>query len=160
VRRLGVEVGSVDDVVHEVFIVVSRRLEEFEGRSNLQTWLFAIAMRVVKNHRRTQWRHDRRVEASGERYEGRDGTSDPSGGADGQARSEAAMTLHRMLAELSDDQRAAYILGELNGHSAPEIAEALDTNVNTIYARIRSARTLMNAAAERIRSEWEPSDDG
>ena len=144
-RRLGVETGAVDDVVHEVFIVVSRRLDEFAGRSTLQTWLFGITMRVAQNHKRAQWRHDRRVQAGGQQ------PPEPAG----HARSDAALTLHRMLAELSDDQRAAYILGELDGCSVPEIARALDANVNTLYARIRAARALMTAAAVRIRGESE-----
>ncbi len=52
VRRLGVSEGAIDDVVQETFLIVHRRLAEFEGRSSVNTWLFGILRRVVHDHRR------------------------------------------------------------------------------------------------------------
>lgn len=145
VRRLGVDEAAVDDAVHEVFLVVARRLSEFEGRAELRTWLFAIAMNVARNQARTQWRQRRRAQAL---------AAEPiSAKVDGFARSDAAATLHRLLDELPEDQRAAFILAELEGLSAPEIATALDANVNTIYARIRAARQRMAEAAQRLEGD-------
>src|SRR5450432_623535 len=46
-RRLGCTDEWVDDAVHEVFLVATRRLAEFSGISSLRTWLFAITFRVV-----------------------------------------------------------------------------------------------------------------
>ena len=51
VQRLGVPAASTDDVAQEVFMVVHRRLAEFEGRSTLKTWLYGIALRVARAHR-------------------------------------------------------------------------------------------------------------
>jgi RNA polymerase sigma-70 factor, ECF subfamily len=146
VRRLGVPDHAVADAVHEVFMVVARRLDDFEGRSSLRTWLFAIAMRVVKNLRRSDHRHRRRTEAVAQR------TADapPS---DAYARSEAAATLHRLLDALDDDKRAVFVLAELEGMSAPEIAEATGANVNTVYARLRAARRGMQRAVARLRAK-------
>src|SRR5690606_6911465 len=50
--RLGVPHALVDDAVHDVFLVVARRLAEFEGRASIRTWLFAIALRMAQSHRR------------------------------------------------------------------------------------------------------------
>src|SRR5215510_272402 len=50
-RRLGVEPQQLDDVVQEVFITVHRRIDTFEGRSELRTWLYGITRRVVSGHR-------------------------------------------------------------------------------------------------------------
>src|SRR5579859_7717464 len=52
-RRLGAPEASVDDVVQEAFVVVYRRLSQFEGRSSLKTWLFGIVLNVVRAHRRS-----------------------------------------------------------------------------------------------------------
>src|SRR5262249_12085268 len=46
VRRLGVDEGAVDDVVQEIFVIVHRRLHDFEGRSSVKTWIFGIVLRV------------------------------------------------------------------------------------------------------------------
>src|SRR5688500_19341104 len=64
-RRLGVKETHVDDVVQEVFMVVHRRLAEFEGRSQLKTWLFGITRRVVGTYHRTARRKP--TESLGER---------------------------------------------------------------------------------------------
>jgi len=52
-RRLGVAEASLDDAVQDVFLVVHRRLADFEGRSTPKTWLFGIALRIAKDHRRS-----------------------------------------------------------------------------------------------------------
>src|SRR5690606_39145507 len=56
-RRLGVAESSLDDAFQDVFVVVHRRPAEFEHRSQLTTWLFAIVLGVARNQRRTRRRH-------------------------------------------------------------------------------------------------------
>ncbi|NJL96066.1 MAG: TIR domain-containing protein, partial [Anaerolineae bacterium] len=46
-RRLGVPTEALDDAVQDLFLVVHRRLDSFEGRSSLRTWIFGIALRVA-----------------------------------------------------------------------------------------------------------------
>jgi RNA polymerase sigma-70 factor, ECF subfamily len=139
-RRLGVPDALVDDVVQDVFVVVARRLGEFERRASIKTWLFAIAMRVVRAHRRAIGRHERRIAALA--HDG--GRTETSA-----ARSDAAATLHRLLAALDPAKATAFILAELEGLSAPEIAAELGVNVNTIYARIRAARRELERAVAK-----------
>jgi RNA polymerase sigma-70 factor (ECF subfamily) len=146
VRRLGIPDAAAEDAVHEVFMVVARRLPTFEGRASLKTWLFSIAMFVVRSHRRTDRRHRRKTEAL---------AANPSTAADVHARSDAAATLHRLLDVLDDDKRAVFILSELEGMSAPEIAEATDANINTVYARLRTARQRIERAATRLQASEE-----
>ena len=155
VRRLGVPEAMVDDAVQEVFLVVYRRLGDFEGRSSLKTWIFAIVARVAKDCRRS-------LRRKGPRGEGDNVDADTIAderSADPQAKTERAegvARLHRVLDELDDDKRAALVMAELEQLSAPEIAEALGENVNTIYARLRAARRDFELAAqrERARDEW------
>ena len=51
-RRLGVDGHSMDDATQDVFLVVHRRLGDFEGRSTVRTWLFGIARRIARDRRR------------------------------------------------------------------------------------------------------------
>ena len=143
-RRLGVLSLHVDDVVQEVFLVVHRRLSEFEGRSSLKTWLFAITRRIVRDHRRSARRKPAEPLGAIEPID----ASAP--GADAQlAHDQEARLLHAMLDELDEDKREVFVLAELEQMSGPEIAEALDVNLNTVYARLRAARTAFEQAVGR-----------
>src|SRR4051794_13567852 len=51
-RRLRVPEASLKDAMQDVFLVVHRRLGEFEGRAKVTTWLFGICLRVAKDYRR------------------------------------------------------------------------------------------------------------
>lgn len=144
--RLGVSRAAVDDVVQETFIVAGRKLDTFEGRSSVRTWLFGITMRVAHTERRGELRRQRRAAVALESARELDEPFE---------RREAADTLHRLLATLDDDRRAAFILADVEGLTAVEIASGLDVNVNTIYARIRAARTQLADAYRALSAEGE-----
>lgn len=148
VRRLGMDGFVVDDVVQDTFLVVHRRLGAFEGRSSTKTWLYGIVRRVVADYRRTQ-----------RRKPGLEGHAAPSldfvpddPAKDPEARTEQAeqvRLVRRLLAELDDDKREAFVLAEFEGMTMAEIAEALDVNPNTISSRLRAARREFEEALER-----------
>jgi RNA polymerase sigma-70 factor (ECF subfamily) len=148
VRRLGVAERYVDDAVQDVFIVVHRRLGEFEGRSSLKTWLFGIARRVARDHRRRARRKDR----AGELPSG--GLADPTAQTplEAAAAAQQVRTLHEILAELGEAQREVFVLAELEQMTAPEIADALAVKLNTVYSRLRAARAVFNKAVARRRA--------
>ena len=50
VRRLGVAESDTADVCQEVFVVIHRRLAEFEGRSSVRTWVYGICVRAVSDY--------------------------------------------------------------------------------------------------------------
>ena len=158
-RRLGVPDAQVDDAVQEVFLVVHRRLGEFEGRSSLRTWIFGILVRVAADHRRALRRkspHTRSRDAAVQADTTADeAAQDPH---DRMVRREGVRLLHRLLDELDDDKRAALVLAELEQMSVPEIAASLGANVNTVYARLRAARRDFEQAVarERARDAWRP----
>jgi RNA polymerase sigma-70 factor (ECF subfamily) len=72
------------------------------------------------------------------------------------ARGEGHKLLHAVLEALDEEQREVFVLAELEQLSAPEIASALEINVNTVYSRLRAARMSFDAALKRLRSrdEW------
>ena len=144
VRRLGVAERALDDAVQDVFLVVHRRLAEFEGRSTLKSWIFGIARRVAKDHRRRASRKDR-----GEALpEGLVDTSTASP-RDSAARAEALRVLYQMLDSLDEDKREVFVLAELEQMTAPEIASAISLNLNTVYSRLRAARRAFDQAVAR-----------
>src|SRR5688500_14384663 len=44
--------ADVEDLTQEVFIIAFKRLDTFRGEAKLTTWLYRIAINVVRNHRR------------------------------------------------------------------------------------------------------------
>jgi RNA polymerase sigma-70 factor (ECF subfamily) len=140
VRRLGVAEAQVDDAVQEVFVVVHRRFATWEGKGALRSWIFGIARRVVADHRRTARRKPGAGVVGGAEdlsIEVVDGSPGPFEQA---ALSEAARTLAELLGAMDEEKREVFMLADLEGMPAPEIADALETNVNTVYSRLRAAR--------------------
>lgn len=155
VRRLGLDGSAVDDVVQEVFLVVHRRLGDFEGRSSAKTWLYGIVRRVVADHRRTL-RRKPALAAVAAPSQDLDAMACEEQGPEASAeQAERVRLLHRLLAELDDDKREVFVLAELEGLTMAEIAEALDVNPNTIASRLRAARRDFEAALDRAT----PDDD-
>ena len=147
-KRLGVNEASIDDAVQEVFVVVHRRLADFEGRSSVRTWLFGIAVRVVRDHRRAARRRD----PGGPPIDPDTLRTSDSGPGETAEKAEAVRLLHALLDELDDERREVFVMVELEQMGMPEIAEALAINVNTAYARLRAARQEFEEALARHRA--------
>jgi RNA polymerase sigma-70 factor (ECF subfamily) len=145
-RQLGVPESTLEDAVQNVFIVVHRKLGEFEGRASLRTWLFRIVRRVASDARRSMRRRGGTEPIDEAMVD--DGARLPDGEAE---RNEAARRLAQILETLDDEKRAVFVLAEIESMSAPEIAEALGVNVNTVASRLRAARQAFERALERDR---------
>src|SRR5262245_60871423 len=52
VRRLGVPASAMDDALQDVFVIVHRKVHEFQGRSSIKTWIFGIVVHVARAYRR------------------------------------------------------------------------------------------------------------
>lgn len=146
-RRFGVASAHLDDAAQETWVVVHRRLSGFEGRSSVRTWLAGIALRVASDHRRWRRRKDPHEPMS-------DDAQFPAPGLSPEAsleRAQAAQLLDRLLDAIPDERRAVFALSELEQMSAPEVSEVLGIPVNTVYSRLRVARTEFEAAASRLR---------
>lgn len=157
IRRLGVPDAFLDDAVQEVFLVVYRRLGQFEGRSSLKTWIFSIVTRVASDHRRSIRRKSPHLRDPDSAVNADDIADERSEGPhERMERLEGVQLLHRLLDELDDDKRIVLVLAELESMTVPEIADTLGENLNTIYARLRAARREFEQAAtrERARDTW------
>ncbi|MEM6291330.1 MAG: sigma-70 family RNA polymerase sigma factor [Myxococcota bacterium] len=146
-RALGVHESALDDGVQDAFIVVHRRLPEFEGRASVRTWLYEVARRVAL---RSRGRAARDAARHAELSAALAGDQDLEGAID-EAR--ASEILQRFIAELDEDRRRAFVLAEFGEMSGREIAESLGVNVNTVYARIRSARLELERLARRLQAQ-------
>lgn len=139
-RHLGIKEADVDDVAQEVFLTVHRKLPEFEGRSKLRTWLYAICLRVASDHRRRAYVVRERVTDSppvdtGERT-----------GAEPDTSLESRAFVEQLLGQLDDDKRAVLVLYEIEGLTMREVAEVVGCPLQTAYSRLHAAREILHAA--------------
>lgn len=145
-RRLGVRESDVPDAVQDVFIVVHRRLPEFEGRSKVTTWLFGICFRVAGDRRKLAHVR-RRAEGDEPLLDTPDERVDVAAEAE---RRQAVALLEAILDEFPLEQRAVFTLFELEGMSGEDIAETLEIPLGTVYSRLRLAREAFRKATARL----------
>ena len=142
-RRLGVHERALDDASQDVFLVVHRRLSDFEGRSSIKTWLYGITRRVAKDYRRRAGRKEQGLVP----IEGL--AIADSSPHDDAARRQAAQTLETILSALDESKSEVFVLAEIEQMTVPEISEALSLNLNTTYSRLRVARSEFEKAVAR-----------
>jgi len=147
-RGYGVAPALLEDAAQDVFVVVHRRLPDFKPNATHRTWIFGIAVRVAKDYRR-------RAQRKGGLVPLEDDLADPTGGDPfhAAARGQAIRMIDAYLETLDEPRRDVFILSELEQMTAPEIAATLNTNLNTVYSRIRSVR---KAFAESVARATEP----
>ena len=144
-RRLGVGPSDTPDAVQEVFLVVHRRLPEFEGRARITTWLYRICMRVASDRRRRA--HLRHEELSDMEQIGELACGLSS--EDMLAQDEDLALLQASLDALSSEQRTVFTLFELEKISCDVIAAMLEIPLGTVYSRLRLGREAFRKAVRR-----------
>lgn len=146
-RRLGVPDRHLEDVAHDVLVVVHRKLGDYQASRPLRPWLFGIAFRVASDFRRSA---KNARETPQDDVEGL--AREPEGaGPDAMLESAQRRALvYRALDTLEDDRRAVFVLHEIDGEPIPAVAEALAIPVNTAYSRLRVAREEFSASVKRL----------
>jgi RNA polymerase sigma-70 factor (ECF subfamily) len=144
-RRLGVPTCDLEDLAHDVFIRIHKRLTDYDPSRPLRPWLFGFAYRLASDYRRLA-RH--RFERLDERIE----VADPAPSAADQLDRKQMLDLAWIaLGDLDLEQRAVFILHDVEGLPASQIAEVLNIPLNTGYSRLRLARKQFSRTLARLR---------
>jgi RNA polymerase sigma-70 factor, ECF subfamily len=145
-RSLGVHDAHLEDALQDVFLVVQRRLVEFDGSAQLRTWLYAIALRIARKYRERARREPAPLDTAPE--------TEPhltlNATGEGAALQNERLALARAALEtLSDEQREVFVLARVEQMSAPEIVSVVGIPLNTVYSRLRAARLAFEAEVAR-----------
>jgi RNA polymerase sigma-70 factor, ECF subfamily len=157
VRLLGGPHADHEDLAQEVFLVVRRRLGDFDGR-NLAGWLFKIASRQVGNYRRRVW--FRQVFSLRRPVALDDLPHDGATPAAALERKERQALVERLLGRMSEKRRTTFVLFEIEGYSGEEIAAIQRIPIKTVWTRLHHARkeflklVARHRAAERAGEPW------
>jgi RNA polymerase sigma-70 factor (ECF subfamily) len=148
-RRLGVTPFACEDAAQEAFLIVSQKLSSVAPELE-RSFLMGVVARVAANRRRSQ----------ATRREVGDPDLDLERAAGSQPLPDALIEkkrlrelLDRVLEALPSELRAVFVLVELEGMSAREIAESLDMPPGTVASRLRRARELFSEIAASVRAE-------
>ncbi|HEU5076738.1 MAG TPA: sigma-70 family RNA polymerase sigma factor [Polyangiaceae bacterium] len=154
--RLGVPERDLPDAAQDVFMVVHKKLPEFEWQCRPTTWLYGIGFRVASARRRAA---PSRREVLG------DLLPEPASECS-EARVADTAHYRRLLAEALDrmplEQRAAFAFFELDGLTAAQIAEDAGVSEATIHSRLRLAREIFRRFVARLgaREAFDPGAEG
>jgi len=146
-RRLGVREADVMDLTQKVFLTVHLGLPNFEGRSQIRTWLFGICRRVASDYRRSSPVRREVVTDAAAMDLRRDEHDGPLVGTESRQRAAVAETI---LNRMPEPQRVVFVLFELDGLSGEEIAALLDISVGTVRSRLRLARERFQREVKRL----------
>ncbi len=146
-RRLSVPERDLLDATQNVFLVVYRKLPEFEGRSQLRTWIFQICRRVASDYRRSAAvRREVATETRALIEEAdRQGATSPEA-----ERAQRVEQARRILDRLPEAQREVFLLFELEQLSGEEIAAQLGVPVGTVRSRLRLAREAFRREVDAL----------
>ena len=144
-RRAGLSAPDAEDATQEIFLLLAARAEAVPARAE-RSFLAETARRVAADRKRTRWY---RSVSTGLDLDDR---ADDALGADERLdlRRDADL-LQRALAELDDEQRAVYVLFELEQLSRRETARVLSIPMGTVATRLRRARAACAAAVKRLK---------
>jgi RNA polymerase sigma-70 factor, ECF subfamily len=140
-RLLRSEPGEVDDLVQTTFMEAWKSAAKFHGQGAVRSYLYGIAANVVRHHIRGAVRRRNAHAAVPEPAR----TTSP---ADNSIRVQQMARLSAALDRLPDDQRAAYVLCELEDVSGVDAARALGVRAGTLGRWLHEARRALREAIE------------
>ena len=147
--RMCKNVHDAEDVLQDTLINVANHLRDFEGRSSLSSWVFALTRSACTRKRRGL---KNRPPVGDERLaDAPDLAPSPEARAADQ---ELASALSGALDGLSDDHREVILLRDVEGLSAPEAASSLGISVDALKSRLHRAREALRTA---LRPMLEPT---
>ena len=133
---------QASDCVQEAFFSAYRKLAGFRGGS-VKSWLNRIAVNAAMDIQRARKRRPVQPypELEDEAWQPRAGEdADPVTTA---LTTERHRTLNAALASITDDQRAAIVLFDVEGYDYAEIAEMTGVSLGTVKSRIHRGRLAL-----------------
>jgi RNA polymerase sigma-70 factor (ECF subfamily) len=138
--------GEAEEVVQDAFMRLFERLEQFEGRSKLSTWLYRVTYNLCQDRLRK-----RRPEvALAMDIDDEDPIPVPRIFVDWSQVPERYLTeaeitaeLDRAIATLPPNLKAVFMLREIEGLSTKECADVLEISGSATKVRLHRARLLL-----------------
>jgi RNA polymerase sigma-70 factor (ECF subfamily) len=152
VRAMTANDGEADDLAQEAFVRAWRSVGGFRSESTFRSWLFGIAINVVRTHRS---RRSKLRQLFWSPVAPSNEAADPLERASVDDGIEAPLAMReiidRALATLPEEMREAVVLRDVQGFDYREIADALGVPIGTVESRIFRARQRLRPLLESLR---------
>ncbi len=152
-RAMTASDADVDDMAQEVFVRIWRSLAKFRGESTFKTWIYGIALNVIRTHRSRRSRLQSLLWSAPAESEQDplERAVDPDESVEQQIMMRDA--IDRALATLPGELREAVVLRDVQGLEYREIAEALNVPMGTVESRIFRARQRLRPLLAPLRGK-------
>jgi RNA polymerase sigma-70 factor (ECF subfamily) len=143
--------AEAEDAVQEGYLKAFAAIDRFEGDSSLATWLTRIIVNEAISRVRAAKRRDQALREGGlailQEHRERVAATPSLAAAPEESvmRREFAGLLQRAVEKLPDTFRTVFVLHEVEGLSADEVAESLGIPVETVRTRLFRARRRLRA---------------
>jgi RNA polymerase sigma-70 factor, ECF subfamily len=137
-KRLGVAPDALEDAVQEVFLQAFRSLDKFRGEAAVKTWLYRLAVTQARRSRERA-RFSRRIR----QLLALQATADVDWGEHQPGQAERLLQV--ALTRLTELEREAFVLYELEGQGGAELAAIFGCPEATVYRRLHDARKKFQA---------------
>jgi RNA polymerase sigma-70 factor (ECF subfamily) len=156
-RGMGLQPAEAEDAVQDMFLTFLRRLDQFEGRSEVSTFLFGILRHKVRERRRDLPRN--REQPIDDLLEGRfdaDGRwlSSPVAPDRATASREVGRAVRQCLDDLSPLQREVFHLRQVEDLPAAEVGDLVGERDNHVGVLLHRARLHLRDCLDR--KGWGP----
>lgn len=153
--RLTQNPHDAEDVLQETFLTVMRKIDSFEGRSNIYTWIHRIATNIALGKLR-KIRRDIMVDLAPEDFEALS-MADPIRsfplGYDHEDSEFLRQALDGAISELPENLRVVFLLRDKEGFNTKETAEMLKITTANTKVRLMRARVQLRNKLAHLFSE-------
>ncbi|MEM7360067.1 MAG: RNA polymerase sigma factor [Pseudomonadota bacterium] len=137
-RRKMHQDSLVDEIYNDVMHLVWQKADEYRGDSTVKTWIFGIAYRLCLERSRKESKHNQN--RAGVEFD-----DIPSSAGEIQKRIELNEVLRKATEKLGESHRVVIELAYFHGYNLEEIADIVESPVNTVKTRLFHARQNLRA---------------
>jgi len=141
-QKFGARPAEIEDLLQDIFVILRRHWPKLDTSRPLRPWLFGVALRVVRAHRRRAAR-----EVLRDTVEVEETATSPEVGFEEQ---ESLALLRAALEQVPPARRTVIVMHELDGIEIVEIARRLDMSRIGVYTRLYKGRRELASALRRM----------
>jgi RNA polymerase sigma-70 factor (ECF subfamily) len=143
IRMLNFDREKAQDSLHDVFLKIIEKPEQFDRSRSFKSWVFTIAYNTCKNH----YKHDGVVKEAKDELKHTTDVLDEKFFVSMAAKMDAVdfkKALNTELASLPMDKKTTFVLRYQEDYSINEIAEIMECSEGTVKSRIHYTLRILS----------------